>query len=210
MYGRLGTVYFTTLCWACAGLALAQEHEVRISLTPRVNAEESRRASANLRLDVKVVLVPVTVSDSLDRPMTTLSRENFRVLEDGVEQNIESFSRDDGPGPIGVLFDTSRSMKAGCGVSLALKEVLETDNPRGRVFLVEFNDRARLANRFTGDPEDIYSRLNSMEPHGWTALFDAVALGANQMKTAKNRSRVFARPFGWVRQQQQVHRVRDK
>src|SRR5437763_3226621 len=138
MYGRLGTVYFTTLCCACAGLAPAQEHEVRVSLTPRVNTEESRRASANLRLDVKVVLVPVTVSDALDRPMTTLSKENFRVLEDGVEQDIRSFSRDDGPVSIGVLIDTSRSMKDRMAASIvALKEVLETTIPGDEFFLVE-------------------------------------------------------------------------
>src|SRR2546423_1180865 len=72
---------------------------------------KSESTSSNLRLAVKVVLVPVTVTDALDKPVTTLPQSSFRLLEDGVEQQITSFSQDDSPVSLGLLFDSSGSMK---------------------------------------------------------------------------------------------------
>jgi len=55
------------------------------------------------------VLVRVIVTDSLDRPITTLPAERFRVLQDGLEQKIASFCREEGPVSLGFLFDCDRS-----------------------------------------------------------------------------------------------------
>src|SRR5690242_15143263 len=75
-----------------------QEGEPRVSITPRQGRVVAvRQPSATLRADVNVVLVPVTVTNELNQPVHDLSKERFRVLEDGVEQKITSFLWEDGP-----------------------------------------------------------------------------------------------------------------
>ena len=156
---------------------------------PRAN--NTKFASANLRMDVKVVLVPVTVTDSLDRPITTLQADRFRVLEDGVVQKIASFSREDGPVSLGFLFDSSGSMKERIASSVdALREFSLTGIPGDEYFLVQFSDEAHLLTGFTWDPALIQQKLGFVQAGGQTALLDAVALAANQMRLAKNSRRV--------------------
>src|SRR4051795_13167751 len=60
----------------------------------------------NIRSDTQMVLVPVTVNDKLNRPVSGLERENFRVYEDNVEQPIAQFAMDDEPVAVGLIFDT--------------------------------------------------------------------------------------------------------
>ena len=133
----------------------------------------------------------MSVTDALDRPVTALRKESFRLLEDGVEQTITSFAREEAPVSLGLLFDSSGSMKTRLDGSIAaLKEFFHTAIPQDEYFLVQFADQARLLGGFTPDPNEIYSRLGFVEAKGWTALLDAVAMGTHQMKMAKNRRRV--------------------
>ncbi len=182
----------------CAAFALGSLSAAAASepeQEPRT-AARSRRAdtgfrSVTLRDDVKLVLVPVTVTDTLDRPVTALPKESFRVLEDGVEQTITSFAREEAPVSLGLLFDSSGSMKSRIEGSItALKHLFQTTIPGDEFFLVQFADQARLLGGFTPHPDEIQRRLGFVEPRGWTALLDAVALGTHQIKMARNRRRV--------------------
>jgi VWFA-related protein len=171
--------------------AYGQAGDPAVTVAARRTAPALRSAPSNLRLDVKVILVPVSVADAEDHPVTNLSQESFRVLEDGVEQKIRSFAREDGPVSLGLLFDTSGSMKGRVDASIeALKEFFQTIIPGDEFFLIQFSDQAQLLSRFTTDPEHIFERLGVVQPRGWTALLDAVALGTHQMRSARNRSRV--------------------
>ena len=167
-----------------------QNDQPAVSIAPRKTAPD-RRAPAALRADVKLILVPVTVTDAYDRPITSLHKESFRILEDGVEQTIASFASEESPISMGLLFDSSGSMKTRIDASVqALKHVFQTTIPGDEFFLVQFADQARLLGGFTRNPDEIYGRLGMVEPKGWTALLDAMAMGAHQMKNAKNRRRV--------------------
>lgn len=195
MLSGLGFVIFITLMGAFRSSPAAfggwQEPQPRIVVTPRLSPTAGRAPSGNLRLDLKMVLVPVTVSDSMDRPITNLSRDNFRLLEDGVEQTITSFSQQDAPVSLGLLFDSSGSMKNRLDASVeALKLLFRTTIPGDEFFVVQFSDQARLLGGFTSEPNVIHKRLGRVEAKGWTALLDAIALGAHQMKSARNGGRV--------------------
>jgi Ca-activated chloride channel homolog len=170
----------------------AGEPEQEPKLATRSRRPDLRsQPSANLRADVKVVLVPVSVTDVVDRPVIGLPKESFRVLEDGVEQTITSFAREEAPLSVGLLFDSSGSMKSRMDGSVtALRSLFQTTLPGDEFFLVQFADQARLLGGFTPDPDEIQRRLGFVEPKGWTALLDAVAMGTHQMKAAKNRRRV--------------------
>jgi Ca-activated chloride channel family protein len=168
---------------------LPEQRPATVSVLPREGS--IGRPKATLRLDVHLTLVPVSVTDATDRPVNTLSRESFRLFEDGVEQKITSFSQEEGPISMGLLFDASGSMKNRIAASVeALKLVFQTTSPGDEFFLVQFQDRARLLSGFTPEPNDIHRELGIVEAKGWTALLDALALGANQMRSAKNRRRV--------------------
>jgi VWFA-related protein len=165
--------------------------EAQVSLTPRQAVRTTKRLHSDFQTDVKLILVPVTVTDALDRPVTTLAQNSFRVLEDSVQQSITSFTREDAPISAGFLFDSSGSMKNRIAASVdALKLFFQTTMPGDEFFIVQFSDRARLLGGFTDSPEEIFQRLGFVEAKGWTALLDAIALGVHQMRSARNRSRV--------------------
>ncbi|MGO9894013.1 MAG: hypothetical protein ACLPX8_07355 [Bryobacteraceae bacterium] len=81
-----------------------------IEIRPKAVAAVSILPSANLRVDSNLVLVPVTVCDPMNRPVTGLEKEHFRVLDNKVEQTITHFGMEDEPLAVGLVFDTSGSM----------------------------------------------------------------------------------------------------
>jgi VWFA-related protein len=159
-------------------------------LAPREKSAAERAAPApktNLRVDSTLVLIPVTVTDPMNRFVTGLDRENFKVFEDKKEQEISQFSSEDAPLSIGVIFDCSGSMGRKLEKSrLAVAQFFKTANPEDEFFLVQFNDSADLIQTFTRDLEEIQNRLAFSQSKGRTALIDAIYLGLHEMKKARN------------------------
>jgi len=134
-----------------------------------------------------MVLVPVSVNDGSDRPITNLAIDSFRVFEDGIEQKITSVFQEDGPVSVGFIFDASNSMKNRIEASRkAIEQFLASKLPGDEFFLVQFNDKPHLVNGFTQNSDDILRGLSSVQPEGWTALHDAICLGLHHLKSAKN------------------------
>jgi Ca-activated chloride channel homolog len=143
-----------------------------------------------LHLDVDLALVNVTVTDPYNRLVTGLDPDNFRVYEDNVEQEVVTFSSEDVPISIGVIFDFSGSMANKIGKAReAAVEFFKTANPQDEFFLVSFNERAELTSAFTNSVEDLQSRMMLTAPKGRTALLDAIYLGLSQMRGARNGKR---------------------
>ena len=143
-----------------------------------------------LHLDVDLALVNVTVTDPYNRLVTGLDPDNFRVYEDNVEQEVVTFSSEDVPISIGVIFDMSGSMTNKIGKAReAAMQFFKTANPQDEFFLVSFNERAELTSAFTNSVEDLQSRMMLAAPKGRTALLDAIYLGLSQMRGAKNGKR---------------------
>jgi Ca-activated chloride channel family protein len=142
---------------------------------------------SDIRVDTTLVLVPVSVTDPMDRYVTGLDKENFKLSENGVDQEIATFSSDDAPMSVGIVFDTSGSM----GNKLlrsreAVMQFMKTANPEDEFFLVQFNDRPELTQPFTPNTEDVQNRLIFIQPKGRTALLDGVYMAMNEMKKGKN------------------------
>jgi VWFA-related protein len=170
----------------------AGEHrgdDPQVTITPRPTAAPKEQAlpKSNIRADVNLVLIPVTVTDPLNRFVTGLEKENFKVFEDKKQQVISQFSSEDAPLSIGILFDCSGSMGQKLVKSRdAVAQFLKTANPEDEFFLIRFNDTADLAQPFTTGTGDIQSHLSFTQSKGMTALLDAVYLGLHEMKKAKN------------------------
>ena len=148
------------------------------------------KPSIGLHMDVDLALINVTVTDPYNRLVTGLDPDNFRVYEDNIEQEVVTFSSEDVPISIGVIFDFSGSManKIGKAREAAL-QFFKTANPQDEFFLVSFNERAELTSAFTNSIEDLQSRMMLTAPKGRTALLDAIYLGLSQMRGARNGKR---------------------
>jgi len=145
----------------------------------------SRFASA-LRVNVDLVLVPVTVTDSYGRLVTGLDKQHFRVYEGKEEEQITHLSSEDSPVSLGIILDTSGSMKGKIERARdAVMKFLETANPQDECFLVTFADFPQLVTDFTDSCEELQNQLLSVTPRGSTALLDAIYVGTSQMRKAK-------------------------
>jgi len=156
-----------------------------------VSAQEAGDAkpeqALNLRVDTTLVLIPVAVTDSFNRYVLGLQKEDFHLSEDGIEQKVAHFSGEDAPLSVGLVFDESGSMDYKLRTSqAAVVQFLKTMNADDEAFLVEFSDAAKLSVGFTSRTEDIQEALKKAQPGGLTAMFDAVNLAIHEMKKAKN------------------------
>ncbi|HET7108425.1 MAG TPA: VWA domain-containing protein [Candidatus Acidoferrum sp.] len=186
---------------ACAPLLRAQDPGTSTNPVPPPAPSKLSDLSRNtpavpihpgkvIRSDVDLALVNVTVTDPFNRLVTGLEQDNFRVYEDNVEQEIVTFSSEDVPISIGVIFDFSGSMSNKIDKAReAALDFFKTANPADEFFLVTFNERAELTSAFTNSVEDLQSRMMVTAPKGRTALLDAIYLGLSQMRGAHNAKR---------------------
>lgn len=138
--------------------------------------------------DAGMVLVPVTVTDSLGRFVTSLDSGAFRLYEDKVQQKV-SIRNGDLPLSVGIVLDNSGSMDGKLERSqLAVAEFLKVAlmNPSDEALLVTFSDRPNLVQGFTHDRQVIENHLNGVEAKGNSALYDAIYLGLTEMEKAKS------------------------
>ncbi len=201
---RWGThVCFVVLLLLAANHACAQENPLDNAHTPTRPAPPARprgevlegkdvtsrgaaHPNATLRVETNLVLVPMTVTDNQNRLVTGLERENFYVYENNQPQTIRSFSTDDAPVTIGIIFDLSGSMSSKFArARKALSEFMRTSNPQDEFFVIAFNDRPAIVVDYTSNVDDIDARMVMLKPQARTALIDAVYLGVNKLKDAK-------------------------
>jgi Ca-activated chloride channel family protein len=140
-----------------------------------------------IRMDVDMVLVPVTVTDPMNRLVTGLEREDFEVFEGGGKQAIRTFAAEDAPVSIGIIFDLSGSMTSKLiRARESILQFIKTANPQDEFFVIGFNDRPELIEDFTNSVEDIQARLATVRSGHRTALLDAIYYGLNKMKDARH------------------------
>ena len=140
-----------------------------------------------MKVDVDLVLVPVTVTDPMNRLVTGLEKDNFELYEGSDKQQVMHFSSEDAPISLGVIFDMSGSMSNKIEKSReAVVEFFRTANPQDEFFMVTFNEKPELLEDFTSSVEDIQAKLPLVAPKGRTALLDAIYMGIHRMKKAHN------------------------
>lgn len=158
------------------------------SQPPAVEGEAGLKARAGerFRVNVNLVLIPLTVTDPMDRLVTGLEKNNFYIYEDNHPENIKSFSTEDAPVSIGVIFDMSGSMANKIlRARDSILEFMKTSNPQDEYFVIGFNDRPELIEDFTSSTEKIEERLANVQAGHRTALLDAIYYGLDKMKQAR-------------------------
>jgi Ca-activated chloride channel homolog len=153
---------------------------------PEIAAKATSAPGSAIRINVNLVLVPVTVTDPSNRLVTGLEKENFQIYENNTGETIKSFATEDAPLSIGIVFDLSGSMQSKFNRARhALTEFLRTCNPQDEFFVVGFNDRPAILVDYTSDVEDVEARMVMLRPQNRTALIDAMYLAVDKLKTAK-------------------------
>jgi Ca-activated chloride channel homolog len=171
--------------WLCVwvGTGLAQN----VAIVPRVQSQQPSLPEPLLRVDSALVLIPAHVSHAWGDPVTGLTAGRFHIFEDDVEQTVASFSAEDAPLSIGLLFDASGSMRNKMDKACeAAATFFRTTNADDEFFLVEFSGRVKVSVPFTPDANELYQRITHIKPSGQTPLFDAIHVGLKQMKGARN------------------------
>jgi Ca-activated chloride channel homolog len=191
--GAIATGWIVLACFVLAGSARAQSSDAKVSITPRISTQLEAKASRSgvIRADANRVFISATVTDTYGRPVEGLRKQHFRLLEDGVEQEMSDFFIEDGPISIGVVLDVSASIRNKLAeAQQTIREFLGFSQPGDEFFLVTFSDQPELVHGFTTVPEGIEAEIAKIQPKGWTALYDAMVLAINHMKRASRSRRV--------------------
>jgi VWFA-related protein len=142
---------------------------------------------ATILVHSDLVQIPVTVTDGNGRVVPGLEKEHFTLFEDKVQQVITHFAAEDAPTSIGIVFDTSDSMKFRMNKAHeAVDALLRNANPADEFFLVQFSSHAALVAGMTTNSEEIAQKAAAMRVGGSTALLDAVALAMEEMRNARH------------------------
>jgi VWFA-related protein len=158
----------------------------------RSRSRETRPSDASfpeptLRVDSSLVLIPAQVTTREGAPIMDLKRQDFKIYEDGAEQEITYFAKDDAPVSIGLLLDSSGSMRNKKQKSSeAAAAFFRTANSEDEFFLIEFDDRPKLVLPFTKDTDLLYHEISHARPYGRTSLFDAIHMALGVMKAAQH------------------------
>jgi Ca-activated chloride channel family protein len=155
----------------------------QVSIEPRPRAGTN---NAHLRIDTSLVLVPLTVTDKLGRPVLGLEKENFKVFDNKVEQTVLQLAMENDPVAVGFIFDVSGSIGGNMGqYRIAAHEFFKTADEKDEFFLVEFESRPHLAVPLTQNAGDIDYQIMMTKSKGSTALYDAVYLATNEIRKSK-------------------------
>jgi Ca-activated chloride channel homolog len=167
---------------ACIGLpTFAQQKPQPMPSEPR----------ATIQLNTELISLSVAVTDRQGRAVAGLEREAFSVFEDGVKQEISFLRHEDEPASVVVVFDTSGSMTEH-KIELAreaLAQFVAASHSEDEYSLIAFNQQAHLLLDRVRDSELLLRRAGSLKPGGATALYDAVAVGLEQLTKSAHSKR---------------------
>jgi Ca-activated chloride channel family protein len=169
--------YIKSLCAATALLTIALFAQAP---APKGGGEDG---SAVFRTDTRLVVLHVTVVDKTGHLVTTLPQNAFQVYENGVQQQLKVFRREDVPVSMGLIVDNSGSMRdKRAKVEAAALALVKASNPQDEVFVVNFNDEAFLDKEFTSDVKQMEEGLARIDSRGGTAMRDAIRMSIDHLK----------------------------
>jgi len=177
------------------GLTLASFAQIPVPnaqpLPPGQSAESG--SGQSIKVDVNLVVLHTTVLDDRGKFAEGLKQENFRVLEDKVEQKLAVFKREDVPVSMGLVIDNSGSMRdKRPRVNEAAVTLVQSSNPQDEAFVVNFNDDfyLDLDKDFSNSIPELKEALERIDSRGSTALYDAVIGSLDHLKKAHKDKRV--------------------
>jgi Ca-activated chloride channel family protein len=147
------------------------------------DASKADSRGTPIKVDVRLVNLNVAVTDKRGQPYTALTADNFRVYDNGMEQAIHHFSKDDVPFTMGLVLDRSGSM------FMMMKEVYQaafhtitSSKAEDEFFIEAFNDEVQTQQDFSTDRLLLEQQVNGIQAGGATALYDAILDGVDHIQ----------------------------
>jgi VWFA-related protein len=133
--------------------------------------------------DTRLVVVHASVLDKNGKLITDIPESGFKVYENGIEQPIKIFRREDVPVSMGIIIDNSGSMsQKRTSVAAAALALVKNSNPQDEVFIVNFSDDAYLDQPMTSDIKKLEQALDRLDARGGTAMRDALSMSIDYVK----------------------------
>jgi VWFA-related protein len=147
-----------------------------------------------IRSDVRLVVLPTTVTDKNGHLVVDLPQSVFAVYENGVQQQIRKFQREDVPVSMGLIVDNSGSMRLKrAQVEAAALALVKDSNPQDEVFVVNFNDEAFMDlpnhKEFTSDIKEMEEALTRIDSRGGTAMREAIRMSIDWLKEKAHKDK---------------------
>lgn len=166
-------------CGAVAGILLM--------FAPAFSAAQDHAATSDqpaiFKAETRLVVLHASVADKNGKLLTNLPEKAFKVYENGAEQTIKDFRREDVPVSLGLVIDNSGSMRdKRAKVERAALDLVRASNPQDEVFIVNFNDDAYLDVDFTNDIRKLEAGVARVDSRGGTALRDAITMSIDYLK----------------------------
>ena len=195
---RFGTIYSVIGCLLMSAAVAYGQSTDDVHIAPPtkradISSIEDRIADPDInspgnafRINVDLVLVPVTVNDSLQHPVLTLRKDDFAIFDEHKQQDIRYFSHEDGPVSVALLIDVSKSMTDKIDSErAALTEFFKNADPHDEYVGIAFSTRPRILATATESIDQIEEQLTTVQPSGATALLDAVYLAMAELHSAR-------------------------
>ncbi len=150
-------------------------------------AKATDQENFTIQTTSRLVLLDVSVKDSSGGFVSGLTKDNFKVFENGKPEAISQFSNADNPVTVGMVVDESGSMRPKRPeVITAAWVFIQASNPMDEIFVVNFNEKPRrgLPDNvlFSDNPKELRAALWQGTPEGRTALYDAIEMSLHQLE----------------------------
>ena len=153
-------------------------------------AQDDKDDIPRFTAETNQVVVNASVVDKNGKLLTNIPQSAFHVFENGVEQQLNIFRREDVPVSMGIIIDNSGSMRdKRAKVAAASMALVKASNPQDEVFIVDFNDDAYLDQPFTNDTKKLEEALDKIDSRGGTAMRDAIGMSIDYVKKYGKRDK---------------------
>jgi VWFA-related protein len=181
-----------TLATVALVFAVAITTIPRLTLFAQDRSGQQEPQVFRFKTGVELINVNATVTDGNGRFVSGLRKEDFRLWEDGQEQQITHFNAERVPVSLGLVVDTSQSMdgEKWMAARRALNRFLfELLDPQDEVFLYRFDNQPELIESWTTDKDLIARGLSRIRPTGATSMYDAVAEAIPLARSGRHRKK---------------------
>ncbi len=150
---------------------------------PETPSQDDDSGGFVFKKEVEEVVLHAIVVDSQNHLITGLTRDNFKVYEDGKPQELTSFRTERVPVALGILIDNSGSMlPKRAKVNEAALQLVDASQHDDRVFVINFGENAFLDQDYTADVGKLTAALQRVETRGSTALYDAIIAAVDHLR----------------------------
>ena len=151
-----------------------------VETSPETNEPTIPDDGEIITINTQLVSIPVRVMDKKNRFVAGLKKENFRVLEGGVEQEVALFSNEHQPFTVALMLDMSYSTKFKIAeIQAAAITFIDQLRPQDKVMVTSFDGEVRILCEVTNDRKTIYEAIKSTKIETGTSLYEAVDVVMN-------------------------------